>query len=202
MNWHKRSIFDDYRSVITKWCYVQVLWIMSTYTYLFYLSIFDSYSSQAQWILLRRRRAEVEAEVNSCFSVIANNCFRIIAQVLPNSVVHSFCFWNHSVTIILITYIEISSQFPLEFNRFIQFNQQELHIFLLKNVTLHSLSSLVLFKVVFSSIAFFTRYVTLTKRARSIHFEIKYPCYNHLVRDDYYSEKWRNSWPIRAHTSL
>ena len=152
MNWHKRSIFDDYRSVITKWCYVQVLWIMSTYTYLFYLSIFDSYSSQAQWILLRRRRAEVEAEVNNCFSVIANNCFRIIAQVLPNSVVHSFCFWNHSVTIILITYIEISSQFPLEFNRFIQFNQQELHIFLLKNVTLHSLSSLVLFKVVFSSI--------------------------------------------------
>ena len=199
MNWHKRSIFDDYRSVITKWCYVQVLRIMSTYTYLFYLSIFDSYSSQAQWILLRRRRAEVEAEVNNCFSVIANNCFRIIAQVLPNSVVHSFCFWNHSVTIILITYIEISSQFPLEFNRFIQFNQQELHIYLFEKCypTL-----IIIFGALQSCILFYCRYVTLTKRARSIHFEIKYPCYNHLVRDDYYSEKWRNSWPIRAHTSL
>lgn len=127
MNWHKRSIFDDYRSVITKWCYVQVLWIMSTYTYLFYLSIFDSYSSQAQWILLRRRRAEVEAEVNSCFSVIANNCFRIIAQVLPNSVVNSID--KESIAhILLITHITINRQL----NKFTWFNQQKLRVLLWK----------------------------------------------------------------------
>ena len=37
----------------------------------------------------------------------ANNCFSIIALVLSNSFVNSFCFWNHSVTIVLITCVEI-----------------------------------------------------------------------------------------------
>ena len=37
----------------------------------------------------------------------ANNCFSIIALVLSNSFVNSFCCWNHSVTIVLITRVEI-----------------------------------------------------------------------------------------------
>ena len=94
---------------------------------LFILSIFDSYWPQAQWILLNNPRDEVESEANSCFSINANNCFGIIARVLSNSVVNSFCFWNHFFKIVLSSCIEISSQFPPEFNKFIQSNQQILH---------------------------------------------------------------------------
>ena len=92
--------------------------------------------------------------------------------MLPISVVNSCSFRNRSVRIVLSTHIEISSHFPLEFDGLIQFNQQKLHTFLLKSVTLNILPSFVLFRVVFSSIAFITLCVTLTKRARSIHFEI------------------------------
>ena len=92
--------------------------------------------------------------------------------MLPISVVNSCSFLNHSVRIVLSTRIEIRSNFPLEFDRFIQCSQQKLHIFLLKSVTLNVLSSFVLFRVIFSSFAFITLSVTLTKRARSIHFEI------------------------------
>ena len=92
--------------------------------------------------------------------------------MLPISVVNSCSFLNHSVRIVLSTRIEIRSNFPLEFDRFIQCRQQKLHTFLLKSVTLSVLSSFVLFRVIFSSFAFITLSVTLTKRARSIHFEI------------------------------
>ena len=54
----------------------------------------------------------------------AISCFSIIAQLISNSFVNSFCFWNHSVTFVMITRIEISSQFPPEFNGCIQYNQQ------------------------------------------------------------------------------
>ena len=145
---------------------------ISLFTSLIYLSIFDSYSPQPQWILLNNPRDEVEYEANSCFSIIAKYCFNKIAQVLPISDLNSFSFWNHSVRIVSSTRIEISSHFPLEFDGFIQFNQQKLHTFLSKSVTLNILSSFVLFRVIFSSIAFITLCVTLKKRARSIHFEI------------------------------
>ena len=69
------------------------------------LSIFDSYWPQAQWILLNNPRDEVESEANNCFSINANNCFGIIAWVLSNSVVNSFCFWNHSFKIVLSSWL-------------------------------------------------------------------------------------------------
>ena len=175
---------------------------ISLFTSLIYLSIFNSYSPQPQWILLNNPRDEVESEANSCFSIIANYCFSTIAQVLPISDLNSFSFWNHSVRIVSSTRIEISSHFPLEFDGFIQFNQQKLHTFLSKSVTLNILSSFVLFRVIFSSIAFITLCVTLKKRARSIHFEIKHPRYCHLAQDNYYSDKRRNSRPIRDRASL
>ena len=60
----------------------------------------------------------------------------MIAEMFSNSVVNAFYKLKtvNSVTIIWITWIKISSQFPLEFNRFTSLHQQKLHIFLLKNL--------------------------------------------------------------------
>lgn len=55
----------------------------------------------------------------------ANNFFCIIAQVLSYSVINSFCCWFHSVTFVLITCIEVSNQFPGEFNMLIKQNKPE-----------------------------------------------------------------------------
>ena len=57
----------------------------------------------------------------------------------------------------------MSSQFTLQYNMFIQFNQQKLHSFLLKSVTPNLLACFVLFKIVLPSILLITSCVTLTK---------------------------------------
>lgn len=54
-----------------------------------------------------------------------NNFFCIIAQMLSYSVINSFCCWFHSVTFVLITCIEVSNQFPGEFNKLIKQNKPE-----------------------------------------------------------------------------
>ena len=57
----------------------------------------------------------------------------------------------------------MSSQFTLQYNMFIQFNQQKLHSFLLKSVTPNLIACFVLFKIVLPSILLITPCVTLTK---------------------------------------
>ena len=61
----------------------------------------------------------------------------MIAKMFSNSVVNAFYKLKtvNSVTIIWITWIKISSQFPPEVNKFISLHQSKLHIFLLKNLT-------------------------------------------------------------------
>ena len=83
-----------------------------------------------------------------------NNCFRVIAQVLSSSVVNRFV-----VETILL---------QLAFNRFKYFDQQKLHIFLLKSVTPNLEVSFVLFRVVFSFISLITPCVTWKKREAAI----------------------------------
>ena len=39
----------------------------------------------------------------------ANNCFRIIAELVSNSVLNLICFYDHSATVVLITRMEMSS---------------------------------------------------------------------------------------------
>lgn len=80
---------------------------------------------------------------------------------------NSFCFWNHSVTIFLITLIEICSQSPLKLNNFISFNQQKPHIFLLNSVMPNLIASFAFFGIAFSSIVYIISLVTLTKSNRS-----------------------------------
>ena len=61
-----------------------------------------------------------------------------------------FWHWTHYVSIVLITHVKIKSQFPLGFDKFIKFNQQNLHAFLLKSVTQTLLASFVLFGIEFA----------------------------------------------------
>ena len=66
----------------------------------------------SNWILL------ISGDYSTIFTESeVNNCFSIIAQMLSNFVVNLICCWNHSVTIVLITGIKMSSQISLEFYR-------------------------------------------------------------------------------------
>ena len=84
--------------------------------------------------------------------------------------------------------------------RFTIFNQQRLHIFLVKNASPDSVASFVLDAIEF----FFYRVHHFSgniDKTRGSHFEIQCPCYNYLVRGDY-SQVWLNPQPIRACASL
>ena len=102
---------------------------------------------------------------------------------------HDF-FWMHWFLI---------SRLASSFNRFIQFNQQNLHIFLLKSVPPNSVVFFVLFAIEFSFITFITSSETLTKSKS--HFEIWCSWYNHLAWGDY-SKIWHSLQPIRASAYL
>ena len=73
---------------------------------------FNNNSLKANWILL------ISGDYSTIFTESeVNNCFSIIAQMLSNFVANLICCWNHSVTIVLITGIKMSSQISLEFYR-------------------------------------------------------------------------------------
>ena len=91
-----------------------------------------------KWILLNDLQDEVETitQQSSLGLRRMSAVISIISLMFSNSVVNVFCKLEigNSVSIIWITCIKISSQFPLEFNRFTSLHQQKLHIFLLKNL--------------------------------------------------------------------
>ena len=69
---------------------------------------FNNNSLKANWILL------ISGDYSTIFTESeVNNCFSIIAQMLSNFVANLICCWNHSVTIVLITGIKMSSQISL-----------------------------------------------------------------------------------------
>ena len=91
-----------------------------------------------KWMLLNDLQDEVETitQQSSLGLRRMSAVISIISLMFSNSVVNVFCKLEigNSVSIIWITCIKISSQFPLEFNRFTSLHQQKLHIFLLKNL--------------------------------------------------------------------
>ena len=89
-----------------------------------------------KWILLNDLQDEVETITQQSSLGLRRMSAVIISLMFSNSVVNVFCKLEigNSVSIIWITCIKISSQFPLEFNRFTSLHQQKLHIFLLKNL--------------------------------------------------------------------
>ena len=95
-------------------------------------------SPMVKWILLNDLQDEVETIIQQSSLGLRrmSAVISIISIMFSNSVVNIFCKLEigNSVSIIWITCIKISSQFPLEFNRFTSLHQQKLHIFLLKNV--------------------------------------------------------------------
>ena len=95
-------------------------------------------SPMVKWILLNDLQDEVETIIQQSSLGLRrmSAVISIISIMFSNSVVNIFCKLEigNSVSIIWITCIKISSQFPLEFNRFILLHQQKLYIFLLKNL--------------------------------------------------------------------
>ena len=82
--------------------------------------------------------------------------------------VNSFYFGDHSVTIVQVIRVEISSQSPLKFSRFFIIQSAKLQIFLLRIVTPNLITSFAFFEIAFSSIEYVTSSVTLTKRDATI----------------------------------
>ena len=84
------------------------------------------------------------------------------------SLVNSFYFGDHSVTIVQVTRVEISSQSPLKFSRFFFIQSAKLQIFLLRIDTPNSITSFAFFEIAFPSIEYVTSSVTLTKHDAAI----------------------------------
>ena len=73
------------------------------------------------------------------------NCFSVFAQVPLNSVVNSSVVDTILIQLVLITSIQISSQFPLECNGLINSISKNFLFFLLKSVTPNLVACFVFF---------------------------------------------------------
>ena len=114
------------------------------------------------WTIIFRRWGELdefEGIIQHCsLSLWWTVVFNIKAQVL--SFVNSFCRWNRSVTTLLVTCIEMSSQSP----EFYLIQTAKTSYISLEKCYTKLISNFWAFGIEFTSFAFITSLVTMTKR--------------------------------------
>ena len=99
----------------------------------------------------------IRGDYSTLFSEpLVNSCFNIKAQVL--SFVNSFCRWNRSVTTLLVTCIEMSSQSP----EFYLIQTTKTSYISLEKCYTKLISIFWAFGIEFTSFAFITSLVTMT----------------------------------------
>lgn len=115
--------------------------------------LLNYYFPKMRWI------GRIRGDYSTLFSEpLVNSCFNIKAQVL--SFVNSFCRWNRSVTTLLVTCIEMSSQSP----EFYLIQTTKTSYISLEKCYTKLISIFWAFGIEFTSFAFITSLVTMTKR--------------------------------------